>query len=214
MLRSLIMTLSIYLISVPARADEPDLTGRFDLEVGVFPVFTERQIEGPERDDRVVSDPMLATFVSSTYRVLDWLAAGLAVHVDVGNTSRTRFDDAGTVEIEGTYWETWVVLLARAWYGVGFFELGWAPLVLRDDTARTDLPNESGDVDGVFLGSRSVAFLAGVGARVPFDDHWSLSVRLQLRIRYLIERGGRPLANEQEFGQMTAWPFVGLAYTF
>jgi len=210
------------LLSVPgsAWAQESEELARFAVELAAFPTFTERQVEGPDRDDKLVSDHRLGLVLTGTYRATDWLQVGLYLHTDLGSTSRTLFVSSDESEeeletvIEGSYWELWTAVFARLTWRAAFFELGWAPLMLRNDTTRTDLPNESGDTDGVFVGSRSVAFLAGLGAMIPIAEKLSVTVRLQLRIRYMVERGGEPIDGEEEFGQMTAWPFVGLAYSF
>lgn len=218
--------------TAPALADEappeaPKAPSGEDERVGIytelalFPMFTQRQIEGPNRDDRLVDDGGLSTLLTVTYAPLEWLEAGIYLHFDVGSTRAAKFsrpDAQGeTVEtdvVEGSYWELWTVLIARARYGPAFLELGWAPLMLREDDVRDDLPNASGEIDGVFVGSRSVAFLLGIGGRVPLAERLDLTLRLEFRIRYLVERGGEALADEEEFGQMALWPYVGLGYAF
>jgi hypothetical protein len=205
----------------PTQESEAWRAHRLDLELALFPSFTQRQIEGPGRDDVVVNEPQLALVAAATYRVLEWLEAGLYLHLDLGSSERVLFsapDETGAAaevaRIDGAFWELWTALLVRFRYGSLFAELGWAPLMVRHDTSRTDLPNAGGDAGGLFVGSRSVAFLLGLGGRLPLMDRLDLTLRLELRIRYLVERGGEPLAGDAEFGQMSAWPFVGLAYRF
>ena len=52
----------------------------------------------------------------------------------------------------------------------------------------------------------------GVGARVPLAADLDLTLRLQGRIRYLVARGGEPLADDEETGQILLWPYIGLRY--
>jgi len=205
--------------AVASELEEPPRP--WTVELALFPVFTQQQIEGPARDDRVVNEAMLGVVANATYAALDWLDAGLYLHFDVGSSERTtwsRPDSSGVARvdqrIDGAFFELWAAIFARARWGPGFFELGWAPLIVRHDSSRVDLPNASGATDGDFLGSRSVAFLAAGGARVPLAERLLLTLRLELRIRYLVDRGGEPLADDEEFGQMAAWPFIGLAYRF
>jgi hypothetical protein len=197
-----------------ARADED--WHRWHLEAALFPMLTEQQIEGPARDDKLTQDLGVSTALAFSYAPLPWLEPGLWVQLDGGRVRRAVFsrpDATGAAReldvVEGAFWELWAALAVRARFGVGFAEIGYAPLILRRDSVRVDLPNESGETGGTFEGSRSVAFLLGGGLSVPVAEHVDLTARLQFRIRYLVARGGEPLADDEESGQMALWPYVG-----
>lgn len=206
----------------PAEATELAKWDPFHFELALFPFLTEQQIEGPNRDDKLTQDKGLSTAFSFGYAPLEWIEPALWVQFDAGSVRRavyTLSDPAtGTAEeaqlAEGSFWALWVALMLRGRLGPGFVELGYAPLILRHDSLRSDLANTKGETDGVFQGSRSVAWILGGGLSVPVADNFDLTARLQFRIRYLVSRGGEPLANGEETGQMLLWPFIGAHYHF
>lgn len=201
-----------------APADGDDAR-RVRLELALTPTLREQQIEGPDRDDLITRSAGLALLVSAGYQLTDGFEAALVTQLDAGTVHYARFTrpgpDGPAVEealVTGGFWELWVTLMVRARLGPVFAELGWAPLILRHDASRTDLPNASGETDGTFVGSRAVAWTLGVGGEVPLAEGLALTLRLQFRIRYLVSRGGEPLAGDEESGQMLLWPYAGLRY--
>jgi hypothetical protein len=206
--------------SLPTQEVDDDFH-RWHFELAFFPMLLEQQIEGPNRDDKLTQDATLSTALSISYAPLEWIEPALWLQLDAGNVRRatfTRPDATGATSedqlVEGSFWELWVAFMARGRLGPGFVELGWAPLMLRQDTVRDDLPNVNGETDGVFEGSRSVAFILGGGASLPVWDYLDITLRLQFRIRYLVARGGEPLADEEENGQMALWPYFGAHWHF
>jgi len=202
-------------------ADPDDEFHRWHMELALFPMMLEQQVEGPDRDDKLTQDATLSTALSLGFAPLEWIEPALWVQFDAGRVRRAIFsrpDASGaTAEeqlVEGAFWELWVAFLARGRLGPAFVELGWAPLMLRHDATRTDLPNAKGETDGVFEGSRSVAFIFAGGGSIPVWDNFDITLRLQFRIRYLISRGGEPLAGDEENGQMAVWPYFGAHYHF
>ena len=192
---------------------------RVRLELALMPMLREQQIEGPDRDDLVTRSAGLALLLSAGYQLTEGLEAALVTQLDAGSVRYARFTrpgpDGPAIEealVEGGFWELWVTLMVRARLGPVFAELGWSPLILRRDASRTDLPNAAGETDGTFVGSRAVAWTLGVGGEVPLAEGLALTLRLQFRVRYLVSRGGEPLADREESGQMLLWPFVGLRY--
>jgi len=228
MLRSLATPIVLVAIALAplgssARADEGEAAAvddaRLRLECSLMPSLREQQIEGPDRDDVITRSAGVALLLGAGYHIVPWLEAGLVTQLDVGTIRYARYTRPAENQpavpealVEGGYWELWLSLMARAHFGPVFVELGWAPLILRHDASRTDLPNTRGETDGTFIGSRSVAWTLGLGGEVPLADDLALTLRLQFRIRYLISRGGAPLADEDESGQMLLWPYIGLRY--
>lgn len=205
----------------PAPPPEDEPHHRWHLEAALFPMLLEQQIEGTNRDDRLTQDATLAAAVTFGFAPLEWFEPALWVQFDVGRVRRAVFsrpDDLGMTReeqlVEGAFWEMWIAFLARGRLGPGFVEAGWAPLILRHDDVRSDLPNDKGDTDGVFEGSRAVAFILAGGASIPVLDNLDITLRLQFRIRYLVSRGGEPLDDDEETGQMAIYPFAGAHYHF
>ncbi len=194
---------------------------RWHLELAVFPRITQQQIEGPNRDDLLTNDAGISTAFSASYAPIPYIEPGIWVQLDAGSVRRAVFsrpdengDTSELQEVDGSYWSLWMAFMLRGRLGPAFAEVGWAPLILRDDTTRADLPNTKGETDGVFVGSRSVAWILGGGASIPVFDNFDITLRMQFRIRYLVSRGGEPLADEEETGQMTLWPYVGGHFHF
>jgi hypothetical protein len=218
----LIVLIPLIFMAAPAMAADGGKTApSWRLECALFPRVLEQQVEGPNRDDKLTQDMGLATQLSATYAAFPHLEVGLLFHFNVDKVRRATFERPGSdgtalesSVVEGSAWEMWTVLLVRGRVGPLFAELGWAPLILRHDDVRVDLPNVDGETDGLFVGSRTVAWLVGLGGDVAVTDALAVTLRLQFRIRYLIERGGKPLADEEESGQMAVWPFAGLSYRF
>ncbi len=191
------------------------------LELALFPMLTQQQIEGPNRDDLLTNEGGLSTALSVSYAPIEYIEPTLWMQLDVGTVRRAVFnrpDDSGVAEeaqaVEGSFWELWLAFMVRGRLGPAFVEAGWAPLILRGDTLRSDLPNTLGHTDGVFEGSRAVAWIFGGGASIPVFDNFDITLRLQFRIRYLVSRGGEPLDDDEETGQMTVWPFMGGHFHF
>ena len=203
-------------------ADQQETWDPLHFELAFFPFLTEQQIEGPNRDDKLTQDKGLSTAFNFSYAPVEWIEPALWVQFDAGAVRRAVYtlpDPAtGSTEeaqlAEGSFWALWVALMLRGRLGPGFLEFGYAPLILRHDTLRTDLANAQGESDGIFVGSRSVAWILGGGLSVPVADNFDLTARLQFRVRYLVSRGGEPLANDEETGQMLLWPFIGAHYHF
>lgn len=217
-----------------ARADAPSTTTttptappapleRFRAEIALMPFHREQQIEGPARDDRVARDSGLSTLASFTFAPVRWLEAGLYLAFDAGSSRRVTYARVGpdgtapeAALVEGGFWELWAGIVVRGRLGPAFAELGWSPLVLRDDDTRTDLANESGETDGLFMARAFLPFMASVGAEIPLLSSPRLvaTFRLQFRIRYLATRGGESLEGDQLFGQMHLWPYAGVGWRF
>jgi len=202
----------------PAAQDAPP----FYLDASFFPAMNVQMIEGPNRDDTVANDWAFTSSLNLTYAVTEWFEPGIHYQLDGGEVRRASFTrpdpDTGetveTDEVEGAFWEQWFALMVRGRFDPVFVELGWAPLILRRDTSRTDLPNEKGETSGTFVGSRTVAWMGAFGGAVPLTADVDLTLRLQFRIRYLVSRGGEPLADDEEFGNMVFTPTVGLGHRF
>ena len=231
LLRVLLIAALMFIPAVASAADpepreevpvDPDDFHRWHFELVFFPMLLEQQIEGPNRDDKLTQDSTFSTAFTFSYAPLEWLEPAIWFQFDVGNVSRTvygRPDAEGVAavdrQIDGAFWEMWIAFMARGRLGYGFLELGWAPLMLRMDEVREeDLPNERGESDGIFEGSRAVAFMLAGGGSFPVLDNLDVTLRLQFRIRYLVSRGGEPLADEEETGQMAMYPYMGAHYHF
>jgi len=189
---------------------------RYHVDVALFPTSTVQMIEGPNRDDTVTRDSIFSGTLGFSYAPLRWIEPGIWLQFDAGNVERVQFtpsNEQGQASelqrVEGSFWELWTAFILRGRFHWAFAEVGWAPLIVRRDSLRTDLENTAGEASGLFMGSRSVAWLGAAGVSVPVAENLDLTGRLQFRIRYLVSRDGEPLARDEENGQMAVYPFLG-----
>ncbi len=101
--------------------------------------------------------------------------------------------------------------MVRAQWRTLFVELAYAPLGIRSDDARTDLPSESG-TDSALRTSFAIAWYAALGGGVPVTDDLEVVLRLELRVRYYDRRGDGKLVDNLVHGTQNFTPFVGVAW--
>ncbi len=199
----------VFVGAAPALASSGSEPQPLTVEGAAMVLFDERQIEGPGLDAAVSRHLTLSTWAAAYYDVYSGLELGAFVAFDYG-FARTAAGGPGL-----DVWELDLGLGVRYRFAdIAFVELGWMPLMLRSDDSRVDLPNTAGDTDGLFVGSRSVAWLLGFGVNVPLSDSVALLLRLDYRIRYFVSRGGEDLAGGLEHGGQSIVPRVGVSASF
>lgn len=218
------LTSVLLLVASPALADDTwtdaeDETWRLEAAL-TFNRF-EQQVKsevGGTSVDPVVQESSVGVAFTATYNVWRFFRLGLYAQLDAGNRSAGRFtglDAEGNpvvVSEGGRFLELWLGPVLRVqWRGL-FAELAYGALGVRRDRARDDLPDEDGDVDGLFRVSPRVAWSFGLGAFVPVHANVDVVIRLQYRVRYYDQRGGSSLANDVVHGTQNLVPFVGVAW--
>lgn len=178
---------------------------------------------GGVRGSRLVRETSLGLLLDGAFTPYPrWpvrLGVGLFVRGDTGVRRTGRFvgfdtDGAAVTDgaLGGRFSELWLGPLLRAALGPVFIEAGWAPLGLRSDGGRDDLPADDGSTGGLLSVTPSVAYRLALGADVPLDIHWGVTLRLAYRVRYYLERGGMPLVDDSALGSQDLAPFIGLRY--
>ena len=135
-------------------------------------------------------------FGMTTYRLLSWFEAGLFTHVERGVRSAANLgpndaSGAPTIvdKVGGSYTQFWIGPTVRAFWKTLFLELSYIAYGIRWDSARSDIPNTSGDGASTFRISPSVAYLITFGGGVPITDTLQAVLRLEYRILYYDRRG-------------------------
>lgn len=198
-------------------------TSRLDADLGVGFRRFEQQVKseiGGARGERLVEESQITMDLAATYAVLRHLALGLYLRYDFGSRSAGRFtglDDEGRTvvsgEVGGSFHEVWLGPLVRGRYGWFHLDLGYGLIGLRSDDARTDLPAD-GSTDGPLVTSRSVAWVAAIGAHVPVMGAWHLLLELEYRVRYYDRRGSTPLDDSLVHGTQEFTPIIGVGARF
>ena len=124
------------------------------------------------------------------------------------------FDSDGKTTIKdkvgGTYSELWFGPMIQAFWKQLIFELGYAVVGLRKDNGRKDIPNSSGETDGVFSINPAVAWLVNVGGFITLSDALDVTIKIEYRGRYYNERGGKKLLNNIDHGTQSIVPVLGI----
>ena len=198
--------------------------GPWRLDAGLTVSRFEQQVKtevGGARGDRLVENSEIGLLHMLTYNVWGPLDVGVFQQLDAGKRSAGRFvafDANGAPlvegEIGGSYLEMWAGPVIRAHWRKLFVELGYGALGRRHDTARSDLPSESGDTSGALRTHPTIAWMFGLGGAVPVTDELSVALRVEYRVRYYDRRGGHELADETVHGTQNLTPFMGIAWNF
>lgn len=218
-MRTLIFAALVALAAPAAAEPHP-----FQIDLHATLVRFEQQVKLEVGDDPgrpLVKDSLFGLFGTGTWAVVPNLQLGWFARLDRGSQLSARFagEDAQgrTVtegRIEGSFTEFWTGPLVRGvWRGL-FVELGYGLFGVRDDEARSDLPDENGSTKSAFRTSSTVAFLAGVGAQVNVWQRLDVVLRLQYRVRYYDRRGDAALVGDRAHGTQDWTPFAGAAWRF
>lgn len=197
---------------------------RFRLDAGIFYSSFQQQVKarvGDPRGERLVNQEEIGLMVMGTYRIREFLTAGVFVQFDRGNRHAARFDgfdaEGRTTtrnKIGGFFNEFWMGPFLRFVYKTMFAEAGYGLIGLRNDDARTDLRSFTGDATGTLEVSPRIAWLLALGAGLPISDRLDFIFRMEYRLRYYNEREGNPLMDGIEHGTQNITPFVGVSWNF
>jgi hypothetical protein len=206
--------------SAKAEPREP----RVRLDGGLTFSRFEQQVKsevGGEPGERLVEHTEIGLLSMLAYRFWGPLSAGGFLQFDAGERSAARFagfeaDGRTRVDgqIGGSYYELWMGPFLRAqWRGL-FAEIGYGAYGARHDTARDDLPSESGATSGLLRTHPTIAWLFALGASVPLSEDVSAVLRVEYRIRYYVSRSGDALGGEIVHGTQNVTPFFGVGWRF
>ncbi len=180
-----------------------------------------KQKIGGETGEKLVNEFQIGLGLSGTYRIMDFLAAGLHLRLDRGERSAARFegfDGNGATQVTGqtggTYSELWFGPLVQfSWKGL-MAEVGYGAIGIRNDDARDDLPSSSGSTEDAFTTSPAVAWLLGLGGNIPVCENLDAVIKVEYRVRYYTQRGREDILDGVEHGTQSIAPLVGVAWHF
>ncbi len=206
-------------VALPAAAEKPE---RFRIDGGLTFSRFEQQVKseiGGATGERLVEQTDFGLALLGSWRFWGPFSVGLYTQLDVGSRGAGNFkaldaDNKTVIEDEtgGSYTEFWMGPFVRAQWRTLFLEVAYAPLGIRSDDARADLPTADGDTDTALRTSYSVAWYAALGGGVPVTDALEVVMRLEFRVRYYNRRGSDKLADELVHGTQNWTPFVGVAW--
>ena len=212
-----------FLILVPAAVCAQELSA-WRLEGGVTFRHFQQQVKaevGQPRGDRLVNEFEIGLLASGMYQLHEYLAVGAFLRVDRGERLAARFDgfDAdGTTKtrdaIGGLYSELWLGPFVQLRWKQLSLDLGYAPIGLRDDRARSDIPSVSGDTEGTFSLHPTIAWMISLGANVPISESLDIILKAEYRPRYYSMRGGEAIIGDIEHGTQSIAPLIGVGWRF
>lgn len=174
---------------------------------------------GDPRGERLTNNFEIGLNISGSYKWNKWFASGLFLRVDRGQremASFNGFDSEGKTTVKdkvgGTYSEFWFGPVIQAFWKHFIFELGYGLVGIREDNGRKDIPNSSGETDGIFTLNPSVAWLVNIGGFIPLYKALDVTLKIEYRGRYYNERGGKKLLNNIDHGTQSIVPVLGVRW--
>ncbi|MFN3199500.1 MAG: hypothetical protein ACE366_13935 [Bradymonadia bacterium] len=223
-MRPLYIAPCLLILSAPtlSNAESPWPTESWRFDVGLTLSRFEQQVKseiGGARGERLVEESRLGAVTYATWHAWGPLSVGGFLQYDAGTRRAGRFEGLDennmTVvegEVGGGFSELWLGPVVRGQWKQLYLELGYGLLGRRTDDARGDLPNTAGNVDDALETSPTVAWMFGLGAHVPITETLDVALRVNYRIRYYDQRGGKPLVDELVHGTQDITPFIGLSW--
>ncbi len=215
---ALVVCLVIVLFAVPVRTQES-----WNIDAGFTFSHFQQQVKaeiGDVRGERLVNELQVGIMALGTYRVWEYVSAGIFLQFDRGNRHAARFsgfDPASgkTVtkdKIGGDYNELWVGPMVRIQWKELFGEFGYGLFGSRMDDARSDLKSSTGDSIGTLTLMPAIAFYASLGGAFAVWESVDLVIRMEYRLRYYDKRGGNPFQANIEHGTQNITPFIGVRF--
>lgn len=199
-----------------------DSTAFWRVEGGATISHFQQQIKravGDVRGQRLVNEFQLGLLLSGSYKIHDYVHAGMFIRADRGERYLAHFngfDAQGRTQtkdgIGGTYSELWIGLLLQLQWKQVTLDLGYAPYGSRLDNARDDIPNETGSTEGAFALHPTIAWLISLGGSFSVAKNFDALIKIEYRPRYYSKRGGAVLINDIEHGTQSVVPVFGIAY--
>lgn len=193
------------------------------IETGVTFSHFQQQVKravGDPRGQRLVNEFEIGALISGSYRIHDFVSAGIFTRLDRGERFLANFNGFSaegktqtTDGIGGTYTEFWIGPYAQFQWKQLLIDIGFAPFGRRYDKARGDLPNARGDTDGSFSLHPAIAWMFSVGGEFEIGNRTRLLIKAEYRPRYYSERGGETLIGSVEHGTQSISPIIGLSYS-
>lgn len=197
---------------------------RFITEGGITLSHFQQQIKteiGAERGERLTNEFQIGFYTSAAYYLNEYFAAGLYFRYDRGQRQLANFDgfdDSGRTLVKdgigGTYTEFWTGPILHFFYKQLRASFGYGLYGIRDDTARDDIPSESGNIESAFRLDPSFAWLISLGGRFPVGESIDINISIEYRARYYNTRGGENLQNDINHGTQSISPLIGVNYYF
>ena len=91
-------------------------------------------------------------------------------------------------------------------------DVGYAPIGIRSDDARTDLPSTSGNTSDSFETHPTIAWLIALGGTIPIGSTLDIFIKVEYRVRYYNKRSGENLEGDINLGTQSIAPIIGVAW--
>lgn len=192
------------------------------LETGITFNHYQAQVKaevGDPRGERLTNNYEIGINIIGSYKWNEWLATGIFVRGDIGQREMALFDgfdESGKTttkgNVGGTYSELWIGPIIQTYWKQLALELGYGVIGLRKDNGRDDIPNSAGETNGIFTLNPLIAWLVNIGWYIPISNNFDVSLKVEYRGRYYLERGGKELLNDIDHGTQSIVPVLGVRW--
>jgi len=213
---SLIILLLTQIIVIAQESAPWRIEGGFT--ISHFQQQAKSEIGGPKGDE-LVNNFEFGLIVTGTYEFNEYFAVGLFTRFDTGERNMAMFDgfdEQGRTMVKnkvgGSYNEFWIGLMIRGIWKQFSLDVGYAPIGVRSDDARTDLPSTSGSTSDSFETHPTIAWMIALGGNVPVGETIDVFIKFEYRVRYYDKRGGENLAGNVNLGSQSIAPLLGVVW--
>ncbi|MCH8080695.1 MAG: hypothetical protein IIA06_13120 [Proteobacteria bacterium] len=192
------------------------------IEGGITISHFQQQVKseiGGLKGDELVNNFEFGFIATGTYEINEFFAAGIFTRFDTGERNMAifdGFDEEGRAEVKnkvgGSYSEFWFGPMIRGMWKQFSLDVGYAPVGIRKDDARTDLPSSSGSTSDSFETHPTIAWLIALGGNIPVGSTLDIFIKVEYRVRYYNKRGGENLEGDVKLGTQSIAPVIGVTW--
>jgi hypothetical protein len=188
------------------------------ITISHFQQQVKSEIGGP-KGKKLVNNFEFGFIATGGYAFNKYFATGVFTRFDTGERNMANFDgfdEEGRTQVKnkvgGSYNEFWLGLMIRGMWNQFTLDVGYAPLGIRSDDARTDLPSSSGTTTDSFETHPTIAWLIALGGNIPVGQAIDIFIKVEYRVRYYNKRGGENLEGDVNLGSQSIAPIIGVAF--
>ena len=188
------------------------------ITISHFQQQVKSSIGGPKGDE-LINNFEFGLIATAAYEFNEYFSAGIFTRFDTGERNMASFDgfDAeGRTKVKdkigGSYTEFWIGPMISGMWKQFSLDVGYAPIGIRSDDARTDLPSTSGNTSDSFETHPTIAWLIALGGTIPIGSTLDIFIKVEYRVRYYNKRSGENLEGDINLGTQSIAPIIGVAW--
>jgi len=192
------------------------------IEAGITISHFQQQVKseiGGPKGDELVNNFEFGLITTGTYDINEYFAVGLFTRFDTGERNMAifdGFDEHGRAmvinKVGGSYTEIWIGPMISGMWKQFSLDVGYAPIGVRSDDARTDLSSTFGSTSDSFETHPTIAWMLVLGGNIPVGESIDVFIKVEYRVRYYDKRGGENLAGNVNLGTQSIAPIIGVTW--